>query len=138
MRDKLMSISAILGFGNAEVFPKQIELKSEDDTGNFLNLPYFNCKNTTRYCYDKSGQAVTITAFLDSIKQSSITPKELEELQVKRPPSEFSDGPPCLESLTKEKLDTRDRVMYQFIIYAKKKWPDEWQEKLNPFNFKIF
>ena len=38
--------------------------------------------------------------FLDSIKQSSITPKELEELQVKRPPSEFSDGPPCLESLT--------------------------------------
>ena len=57
MRDKLMSISAILGFGNAEVFPKQIELKSEDDTGNFLNLPYFNCKNTTRYCYDKSGQS---------------------------------------------------------------------------------
>ena len=49
--------------------------------------------------------------FLDSIKQSSITPKELEELQVKRPPSEFSDGPPCLESLTREKLnDTRDRV----------------------------
>ena len=139
MRDKLMSISAILGFGNAEVFPKQIELKSEDDTGNFLNLPYFNCKNTTRYCYDKSGQAVTITAFLDSIKQSSITPKELEELQVKRPPSEFSDGPPCLESLTREKLsDTRDRVMYQFIIYAKKKWPDEWQEKLNPFNYKYF
>ena len=42
MRDKLMSISAILGFGNAEVFPKQIELKSADDTGNFLNLPYFN------------------------------------------------------------------------------------------------
>ena len=139
MRDKLMSISAILGFGNAEVFPKQIELKSEDDTGNFLNLPYFNCKNTTRYCYDKSGQAVTITAFLDFIKQSSITPKELEELQVKRPPSEFSDGPPCLESLTREKLgDTRDRVMYQFIIYAKKKWPDEWQEKLNPFNYKYF
>ena len=28
--------------------------------------------------------------------------------------------------------------MYQFIIYAKKKWPDEWQEKLNPFNYKYF
>ena len=38
MRDKLMSISAILGFGNAEVFPKQIELKSQDDTGNFLKF----------------------------------------------------------------------------------------------------
>ena len=41
---KLMSLSAVLGFGNAEVFPKQIELKSQDDTGNFLNLPYFNYK----------------------------------------------------------------------------------------------
>ena len=38
MRDKLMSVSAVLGFGNAEVFPKQIELKSQDDTGNFLKL----------------------------------------------------------------------------------------------------
>jgi len=42
LRDKLTAISAFLGFGSAEVFPKQIELKSEDDTGNFLNLPYFN------------------------------------------------------------------------------------------------
>ena len=47
MRDKLLSISAILGHGGAEVFPKQVELKSQDDTGNFLNLPYFNSKNTT-------------------------------------------------------------------------------------------
>ena len=38
MRDKLISVSAILGFGSAEVFPKQIELKSQDDTGNFLKL----------------------------------------------------------------------------------------------------
>ena len=29
MRDKLLEIRAILGFANAEVFPKQIELKSE-------------------------------------------------------------------------------------------------------------
>ena len=29
MRDKLISISAVLGFGGAEVFPKQIELKSK-------------------------------------------------------------------------------------------------------------
>ena len=51
-----MSLSAVLGFGNAEVFPKQIELKSQDDTGNFLNLPYFNYKNTTRYCFDSMGK----------------------------------------------------------------------------------
>ena len=53
MRDKLNEISAVLGFGGSEVFPKQIELKSKDDTGNFLNLPYFNCSNTTRYCLSR-------------------------------------------------------------------------------------
>ena len=139
MRDKLMSVSAILGFGNAEVFPKQIELKSQDDTGNFLNLPYFNCKNSTRYCYDKSGQAVTITAFLNSIKSEALSPKQLQDLKIERPPSEFDDGPPCLESLTKEKLDDgRDRVMFQYRVYAKKKWPDSWADKLDAFNFKHF
>ena len=88
MRDKLISLSAVLGFGNAEVFPKQIELKSQDDTGNFLNLPYFNCKNTTRYCFDPMGKAVTIDAFLDGVKVSALTPKELQDLQIKRPPSD--------------------------------------------------
>ena len=33
MRDKLLSISAVLGYGGSEVFPKQVELKSKDDTG---------------------------------------------------------------------------------------------------------
>ena len=137
MRDKLISVSAILGFGNAEVFPKQIELKSQDDTGNFLNLPYFNCKNTTRYAYDTSGKAVTISDFLQNIVK--ISPKELQDLKIQRPPSEFDDGPPCLESLTREKLeDGRDRVLFQYMVYAKKKWPEEWRNKLSTFNHKYF
>ena len=69
MRDKLTSISAFLGFGNAEVFPKQVELKSEDDTGNFLNLPYFNCKKTTRYAFNFKGEAITISQFFLAIKR---------------------------------------------------------------------
>ena len=139
MRDKLISVSAILGFGNAEVFPKQIELKSQDDTGNFLNLPYFNCKNTTRYCFDDKGKAITIDVFLNAVKVSALTPKELQDLKIQRPKSEYDDGPPCLQSLTKEKLDDgRDRVMFQFRVYAKKKWPDSWADKLDEFNFKHF
>jgi len=137
MRDKLMSVSAILGFGNAEVFPKQIELKSQDDTGNFLNLPYFNFKNTTRYAYDSKGNAVTLSDFLQNLIH--ISPQQLQDLKIQRPPSEYDDGPPCLESLTKEKLDDgRDRVMFQYKVYARKKWPDNWVHKLDEFNFKHF
>jgi hypothetical protein len=81
MRDRLISISAVLGYGGAEVFPKQIELKSKDDTGNFLNLPYFNHKNTVRYCFNSSGEAVTLPDFLQNIVE--ITPEQLQNLVIK-------------------------------------------------------
>ena len=137
MRDRLISISAVLGYGGAEVFPKQIELKSKDDTGNFLNLPYFNHKNTVRYCFNSLGEAVTLPDFLQNIVE--ITPEQLQNLIIKRPSSEYDDGPPCLESLTREKLDDgRDRVMFQFRVYARKKWPDSWTDKLDEFNYKHF
>ena len=60
-----MEIKAILGYGGSEVFPKQTELKSKDDTGNFLNLPYFNYKNSTRYAFDKNGEAATLDDFFN-------------------------------------------------------------------------
>ena len=63
VRDKLLSISAILGYGGAEVFPKQIELKSEEDTGNFLNLPYFQGDKTTRYAFKIDGSAANLEEF---------------------------------------------------------------------------
>ena len=139
MRDKLVSVSAVLGYGGSEVFPKQIELKSKDDTGNFLNLPYFNSKNTTRYCFNENGEAVSLDGFFNLYELNKITPTQLEDLKVKRPESEFGDGPPCLESITQTDIkDGRDRILYQYIQYAKRKWPENWQGKINAFNYKYF
>ena len=139
VRDKLLSISAVLGYGGSEVFPKQIELKSEEDTGNFLNLPYFNGDDTTRYSFDHDGQAANLATFYLLYNEQVQTPEQLEKLKVKRPESEFSDGPPCIESLTQTKLeDGRDRVIYQFIQYAKRKWPEDWAKKINQFNYSYF
>jgi len=139
VRDKLLSISAVLGYGGSEVFPKQIELKSEEDTGNFLNLPYFNGDDTTRYSFDHDGQAANLETFYLLYNEQVQTPEQLEKLKVKRPESEFSDGPPCIESLTQTKLeDGRDRVIYQFIQYAKRKWPEDWAKKINQFNYTYF
>ena len=63
MQDKLMEIKAVLGYGGSEVFPKQTELKSQDDTGNFLNLPYFKGDDTTRYAFNNNGEAVNLDGF---------------------------------------------------------------------------
>jgi hypothetical protein len=139
MQDKLTQIKAVLGYSGSEVFPKQTELKSEDDTGNFLNLPYFNGDDTTRYAFNNLGEAVNLESFFELYNFTKITSEKLEELQIKRPESEFDDGPPCIESLTQNKLeDGRDRLMYQYIIYAKKKWPENWQDKIFEFNYKYF
>ena len=139
MRDKLLSVSAVLGYGGSEVFPKQVELKSEEDTGNFLNLPYFNGDDTTRYAFLENGEAAGMSGFYDLYERNKLTPEALERLEIKRPESEFSDGPPCIESLTQNKLtDGRDRVIYQYIQYAKRKWPEDWQNRINQFNYKYF
>jgi hypothetical protein len=139
MRDKLLSVSAVLGYGGSEVFPKQIELKSEEDTGNFLNLPYFQGDDTTRYAFLENGQAAGMAGFYGLYERNKLTPEQLENLEIKRPLSEFNDGPPCLESLTQTKLlDGRDRVIYQYIQYAKRKWPEDWSNKINQFNYKYF
>jgi len=139
MRDKLLSISAVLGYGGSEVFPKQVKLKSQEDTGNFLNLPYFNGDETTRYCFNDEGEAVNLESFYLLYDLYKRTPEQLEQLQIKRPESEFNDGPPCLESMTQTDIkDGRDRILYQYIQYAKRKWPENWQGKINAFNYKYF
>ena len=45
--------------------------------------------------------------------------------------SEFEDGPPCLQLLTKVPLaDGRDRFLYNYMVFAKKKYPDNWDKKV--------
>ena len=139
LRNKLLSISAILGYGGSEVFPKQIKLKSKEDTGNFLNLPYFNNEITTRYVFKLDATADTLDGFFEAYESNKLTPDQLEQLNIKRPDSEFKDGPPCIESLTQTKLkDGRDRVLYQYIQYAKRKWPEDWADRINHFNYTYF
>ena len=92
MRDKLTEIKTLLGYGGLEVFPKQIQLKSQDDTGNFLNLPYFNGDNTTRYAFKEDGTAANLEEFYEIY--NNVKQLDIGFIKVQRPQSEFSDGPP--------------------------------------------
>ena len=136
IRKRLISIGSILGFGSSEVFPKQIELKSKDDTGNFLNLPYFNSDKTTRYAFDSEGNAIKLDAFFELYERHKLTPEQLENLKIKRPQSELADGPPCMETLAAEKIPEgkRDNALFHYVVYAKKKWSQNWGSKVILFN----
>ena len=133
MRDKLLEIRAILGFANAEVFPKQIELKSEEDTGNFLNLPYFKGDNTTRYAFKEDGSAASLEEFYRII--NNVKQLDVGSIKVQRPQSDFSDGPPCIETLAAEGIREggRNASLFHFGVFAKKKWKD-WKEKISWFH----
>ena len=136
MRHKLTEIKTLLGYGGSEVFPKQIKLQSPDDTGNFLNLPYFNGDESLRYAFKEDGTAATLQEFYgiyNNVKQLDVG-----LVKVQRPQSEFSDGPPCIELMAANNVEEggRDNALFHYTVYAKKKWPSGWQGKVSLFNEK--
>ena len=119
-----------------EVFPKQTKLGTNTDgdkiNGNFINLPYFN--KDERVALDPSGKEMSLELFLNCIELNKQTPEQFKEIsdniirkELTGGADEFKDGPPCLEVLSKEKMtDGRDRFLYNYMVFAKKKYPDNW------------
>jgi hypothetical protein len=125
---------------NTEIFPKQTKLGSNTDgdkiNGNFINLPYFN-KND-RVALSPNGEEMSFELFLNCIELNKVTSDKLKELsssiiqkELTGGAEEFKDGPPCLEILSKNKMkDGRDRFLYNYMVFAKKKYSDNWRDKV--------
>jgi len=123
-----------------EIFPKQTKLGTNTDdqkvNGNFINLPYFN-KNE-RVALDPSGQEMTLDLFLKVVGMNLMTSTKLKDIsenivkiELTGGAEEFKDSPPCLEILSKEKMDDgRDRFLYNYMVFAKKKYADDWAKKV--------
>ncbi len=139
MRTKLSEIAASLGYADCEIFPKQEEIKKDrGDTGNFLNLPYHGGDESMRYAMDDEGNSLSVEEFYQLYDKYVLTPKELKDVKVVEESRELKDGPPCLETLMAEGFPegTRDNALYQYAVYAKKAFPDHWQDKISEFNHK--
>jgi hypothetical protein len=123
-----------------EIFPKQTKLGTNTDdqkvNGNFINLPYFN--KTERVALDPSGQEIKLDLFLKVVEMNLMTSNKLKEIsdniikiELTGGAEEFKDGPPCLEILSKQKMDDgRDRFLYNYMVFAKKKYADDWAKKV--------
>ena len=115
MRDHLTEFAAVLGFGGCEVFPKQDKILAErGDVGNFINLPYFDQKNTLRYAIDDKGEEVDFEGFLTMVEKQSTTLEKLRQLQFVDEDSELQSMPPCLRIMfaTSVPDGTRNKVMF--------------------------
>ena len=130
-----------------EVFPKQKELQKDDkgDTkpGNFINLPYYKNGTNSRYAINGDKSKLSLEAFLRKAKEFRIAKKDLDLLVedvLKKillgSDPEFADGPPCLALCSKGKLDDgRDRFMYNYMVFAKKKYKDKWPDYVSKANY---
>jgi len=137
LQAKLRLVAAAMGYGNCEIFPKQTQvLADRGDIGSWLNLPYFDADNTTRYAFNDKGDSLNLTEFLDLAEAKALTPDALAVLQPLAPADEFSGGPPCLQNLVSQGFPegTRNNGLTALATFAKKKYPDDWRVRVEKYN----
>jgi len=143
MQIKLTEIAAWLGYGESEIFPKQIELNSKG-TGNFLNLPYNHPEYPTRYALDDEGNALdNLDMFIkhyESKVVSNLGMVVIDKPVTEKSNNDFKDAPPCLITLASQGFaeGSRNQCLFQLGIYLRQRFPDQLEQKLDQYNTKYF
>ena len=133
MQKTLKKMAKSLGHEGCEIFPKQTEILVErGDTGNFLNLPYYNGTSGLRYALDDNGKAASLESFYsmyDKYAQDKLEEIKVEETKVL---DAFPDGPPCLNKLAIQGFGegARNNALFNIAVYYKQAKPDSWQDEL--------
>lgn len=135
-------IATIIGFKGSEIFPKQRQiLTDQGDKGSWLNMPYYGGDNSTRYGVGPDGSSLTTEEFLEYAKAKQTTVNVLfafQELELSTDDGwVVNDGPPCLQtliSLGHIGQGMRNNFMFNLAVYLKKKYPDDWIDKLGDAN----
>ena len=103
LQRKLRQLAASIGYGQAEIFPKQTQLLLDrGDRGSTLNMPYFGGENSTRYAYGKEGQALSPEEFIERVKEITLTTDEIEKLEASPLVEKIEwldQSPPCIQHL---------------------------------------
>ena len=141
LQNKLKEVASEIGCAaGTEIFPKQIQLVLErGDTGNFLNLPYFDHEDGLRYAFKADGAAATLEEFVDMAEAAAITPEELGSLLEKEAvevDERIKHGPPCLQILLRQGFPegTRNNGLFNLGVYLRKAFPNDWETKILEYN----
>lgn len=143
MQKALQNISAALGYGDSEIFPKQVKLNLErGDVGNFLNLPYYDAEGGLRYAFLDDGTSADLEEFFGLYEAHKQTPEQVIKLQVESTAdmADFDKGPPCLKILAKLKISEggRNNGLFNVGVYLRKAYPDSWESEILRYNMEYF
>ena len=141
MQQTLKKIAKVLGYEGSEIFPKQTEILVErGDTGNFLNLPYYNGTKGLRYAIDDTGSSCTLEEFYKLYDVYSCEMEEVEKIKIEEKKIEeaFPAGPPCLNKLASTGFGegSRNNALFNIAVYYKQAHPDSWEDKIVEANLK--
>jgi len=146
IREFLEKLLFIFGLpAKTEIYPKQTSLETTEgkrSSGNFINIPYYN-KND-RVAVDTSNNELKFETFMKVIELNAQTADTLNNFgatliqrALKNESPQFKEGPPCLgiicgglEKNNTKLKDERDRFLYNYMVFAKKKYQDSWEEKV--------
>ena len=140
MQKTLQHMSSALGYGESEIFPKQIKLHLDrGDVGNFLNLPYYDHENGLRYAFLDDGTSADLNEFYELYEKYAQTPEEIVKLQVTDSGENdiiAKDGPPCLQILCKQRISEggRNNGLFNIGVYLRKAFPDSWESEILRYN----
>lgn len=99
-RPMLVALAEQLGFKGCEVFPKQTTRRSDQDIGNWINLPYYNARETDRYCL-KNGVELGFDEFIPYVQEMQTTLNDLRQhLSVPVKMEEAARLTPIVETVT--------------------------------------
>ena len=145
---KIRDLASSMGLGHCEVFPKQEKLlregnESDWEVGSFLNMPYHNgLDQTDRYAFDDKGNVLNLDGFLAEVENKSLTTEQLKKLSLKKEKSEFHDAPYCIEAYLTEngkvQKGSRDNFLFQYAVFAKKKYGESYEDEVHKFHHKNF
>ena len=138
VQQKMRDMAVLLGFGNAEIFPKQHTiLASRGDIGQWINMPYFPAEGGERYAINEEGAVLSAAQFVTKADSLALEVEQLATLELNVPERQaFFDGPPCLNVLAAKgfELGTRNNGLFNVGIYLKKVFQDTWETKLEEAN----
>lgn len=139
MIEKLKEWAALIGYGSCEIFPKQDHRLDEKDVGNWINLPYFDFENTIRYAINKH-KKLSIEEFYDFVEVMRIGREELASFTIDNLDEGYNDAPPCLQTLATIGIEegSRNNGLYDFAVYFRNKYPDDYEEKIMEVNAQVF
>ncbi|TGR83605.1 hypothetical protein EN866_33810 [Mesorhizobium sp. M2D.F.Ca.ET.223.01.1.1] len=136
----LESFAARLGYAGCEIFSKQTtRLNEDEDVGNWLNMPYFYADKTNRYCLHENVvlDLEQFLEFAESMKQTDDQLTVADVLPQEEDDTLFAGGPPCLQTIYARggfPDGTRNDGMYNVAVYLKKRFPDNWEDKMDDYN----